>query len=271
MVVAAAAGRRAEVSNHVRFFRMHLKMLPQPYLSLDTSRMTALYFCVVGLDILGELEREVKEAERLALIEWIYGLQVLDEAHGGFRGSGWAGGPLGAGHEATAPFHDLDQPHLAMTYCALCTLLTLGDDLGRVRRAAVARGVRRARAEDGSFSAAAIGCERDLRFVFCACAISRLVGDFSGVDAARTLGHLGSCQAYDGGLGLAPGGESHGGSTYCGIAARAQTAIGDDRDAVFLGGLDAVHHGGHLRHAQSWPQTLSNLPLPPHHRYYHRC
>ena len=91
MVVAAAAGRRAEVSNHVRFFRMHLKMLPQPYLSLDTSRMTALYFCVVGLDILGELEREVKEAERLALIEWIYGLQVLDEAHGGFRGSGWAG------------------------------------------------------------------------------------------------------------------------------------------------------------------------------------
>ena len=45
---------RADVANHVRFLRMHLRMLPQPYLSLDTSRMTALYFCVVGLDILGE-------------------------------------------------------------------------------------------------------------------------------------------------------------------------------------------------------------------------
>ena len=84
---------RADVANHVRFLRMHLRMLPQPYLSLDTSRMTALYFCVVGLDILGELENELKADERAAMIDWIYGLQVDDGGHGGFRGSGWAGGP----------------------------------------------------------------------------------------------------------------------------------------------------------------------------------
>ena len=58
---------------HVRFLRMHLTMLPKPYLSLDTSRMTALYFCVVGLDVLGELEKEIKEKERKEIIEWIYG------------------------------------------------------------------------------------------------------------------------------------------------------------------------------------------------------
>ena len=74
---------RADVANHVRFLRMHLRMLPQPYLSLDTSRMTALYFCVVGLDILGELENELKADERAAMIDWIYGLQVDDGGHGG--------------------------------------------------------------------------------------------------------------------------------------------------------------------------------------------
>ena len=228
---------RADVANHVRFLRMHLRMLPQPYLSLDTSRMTALYFCVVGLDILGELENELKADERAAMIDWIYGLQVDDGGHGGFRGSGWAGGPLGAGRAAAAPAHDLDRPHLAMTYTALATLLTLGDDLGRVDGAAVARGVGRAAAGDGSFAAAAVGCERDLRFVFCACAVSRLVGDFSGVDAAATLRHIGACQAYDGGLGLAPGGESHGGSTYCGIAARA--LLLDGAAATAAAGVDA--------------------------------
>ncbi|KAH8049812.1 prenyltransferase [Aureococcus anophagefferens] len=136
---------RADVANHVRFLRMHLRMLPQPYLSLDTSRMTALYFCVVGLDILGELENELKADERAAMIDWIYGLQVDDGGHGGFRGSGWAGGPLGAARAAAAPAHDLDRPHLAMTYTALATLLTLGDDLGRVDGAAVARRRQRGR------------------------------------------------------------------------------------------------------------------------------
>ena len=144
---------------------------------------------------------------------------------GGFRGGGWAGAPLGgaaaAAAEATPPAHDCDTPHLPMTYTALATLLTLGDDLSRVREASVRNGVSAVAHGDGSFAAATVGCERDLRFVFCACAVSAFLGDFGGIDAGLALGHIGRCQAYDGGLGLAPGGESHGGSTYCGIAARA--------------------------------------------------
>lgn len=209
----------------IRFIRMHLTMLPRPYLSLDTSRMTALYFCVVGLDALGALEEETTAAEREAMVEWIYGLQVTPggESGGGFRGSAWAGAPAPPGAGAP-PAHDCDAPHLAMTYTALALLVTLGDDLARVDRAAVLAGVRRCARGDGAFSAAAIGCETDLRFVFCACAVSAFLDDFSAVDAAKTRAHVAACQAFDGGLALAPGGEAHGGSTYCGLAARALLA-----------------------------------------------
>ena len=37
---------------HVNYFRAMLQSLPTEYLELDTSRMTVLYFCVVGLDML---------------------------------------------------------------------------------------------------------------------------------------------------------------------------------------------------------------------------
>ena len=37
---------------HVNYFRAMLHSLPFEYLEMDTSRMTVLYFCIVGLDIL---------------------------------------------------------------------------------------------------------------------------------------------------------------------------------------------------------------------------
>jgi len=37
---------------HVNYFRAMLHSLPLEYLEMDTSRMTVLYFCIIGLDIL---------------------------------------------------------------------------------------------------------------------------------------------------------------------------------------------------------------------------
>jgi prenyltransferase beta subunit len=50
-----AAGLEFRRVSHVKYLKSMLSIMPSPYISLDTSRLTALYFCVVGLDMLDEL------------------------------------------------------------------------------------------------------------------------------------------------------------------------------------------------------------------------
>lgn len=57
-----------------------------------------------------------------------------------------------------------------------------------------------------------------MRFVYCACAISALLGDWSGINVSKTLSFITQCQRYDGGFALVPDGEGHGGSTYLCVA-----------------------------------------------------
>jgi len=105
-----------------------------------------------------------------------------------------------------------------MTYTALCCLAILGDDLSRVNRAAIIGSLRFLQNEAGGFSSTFSGGETDLRFVYCACVISKMLNDWSGFDLARSERFVASCQSFDGGFALRPGCEGHGGSTYCGVA-----------------------------------------------------
>ncbi len=73
--------------------------------------------------------------------------------------------------------------------------------------------------KEGSFRAAHAGTEADTRFVFCACAISAILNDWSGVNIDLTVSFIRACITYEGGIALLPGSEAHGGSTYCGLAA----------------------------------------------------
>jgi len=57
-----------------------------------------------------------------------------------------------------------------------------------------------------------------LRFVYCACAISHILNDWSGVDIDRAVQYIQACRTWDGAISLIPGQESHGGSTFCGVA-----------------------------------------------------
>jgi geranylgeranyl transferase type-1 subunit beta len=63
-----------------------------------------------------------------------------------------------------------------------------------------------------------ISNEKDIRFLFCACAISYILNDWSGIDVSLALNYIDSSQSYDGGFGQGPFEESHGGSTYCALA-----------------------------------------------------
>ena len=125
----AAMAARIDLAAHAKYFLRCLELLPAPYASLDTNRLTVAYFCVSGLDVLGCLERV--DAPRI--IAWIYSLQVLpssDSAEGaapgrsaGFRGGSFMGGPYSAGGAPSSS--EYDEGHLAMTYTALAVLVVV--------------------------------------------------------------------------------------------------------------------------------------------------
>lgn len=114
----------------------------------------------------------------------------------------------------------MDDGHIAMTYSALCLLVILGDDLSRINRSALTRGLRALQTPDGSFSSTS-DSESDMRFLFCACAISTYLNDWSGVDVEKARKYIVGAMGFDYAYGQSPHEESHGGSTYCAIASLA--------------------------------------------------
>lgn len=109
--------------------------------------------------------------------------------------------------------------HLAMTYTALAILLALGDDLSRVDRQAIIRGVAATQRQDGSFSATVEGSEQDMRFVYCAASICTMLDDWGTVDRERMKDYILSGIRYDYGISQHMEMESHGGTTFCAVAA----------------------------------------------------
>ncbi len=226
---AAAVGPKGldafTAAKHTKFLLRLIDILPTQYSSLDTNRLTLAYFCVSGLDVLGALD--ALDAGRI--IRWVYSLQVLPppDAAGevppdrcaGFRGSGYLGAPFEV--EGSRSSSDYDGGHLAMTYTALAILTILGDDLSRVHRERTLAFVRSLQdARHGHFWAYR-GGEADMRFLYCAAAVCTFLGDeaWAGIDVELATRYVAESQCYDGGIGLGPGQESHGGSTYTAVAA----------------------------------------------------
>ena len=241
---------------HIRFFLECLKQgFPEHYVSLDTSRLTAVYFAVLGLDILGAADRIDKEA----VMAYILAMQIPADTtgkwpgHCGFIGSTFLGQAFsidggecsfcnfsdgsggssrmsqleycqpsinqGRPDQAHAPDRYM-QGHLAMTYTSLAVLMTL--DKARISdcvdKAGLVKGMRCLQQPDGSFRATLDGSECDMRFLYCACAISAMLGDWSGVDIDAAAEFVRSCVTYEGGISLVPGSEAHGGSCYTAVA-----------------------------------------------------
>lgn len=108
-----------------------------------------------------------------------------------------------------------------MTYTAICTLLSLGDDLKRLHRDGIIRSLKNFQQPNGSFSSSIDGSECDMRFLYCACAISYMLNDWRGIDKDLTVNYIKNSVGYEYGFGQGPGQESHGGSSYCAIASLA--------------------------------------------------
>lgn len=203
---------------HVRLLKRMLDCAPGAYSSLETNRMTLLFFILSGLDLINELDNVVDSSMKKNLIEIIYKMQ-LTKASGcspercGFRGSLSSSAP-----ENSAKVCELDSAHVAQTYSALCCLLILGDDLSRVDREGILEATARCQQEDGSFSGFGEATEADMRFVYCATAVCYILDGFSFIDEEKLIEFIKKSRAYEGGFGQGPSLEAHGGSTYCAVA-----------------------------------------------------
>jgi geranylgeranyl transferase type-1 subunit beta len=217
--------------SHIRFFASSLQHLPAPYTSLDTNRLTLVHFAVHALDVLGVWEDEELQEQyglnKEQIADWIQDSLQVEE------GGGYMGGTF-AGPDVTV-YH---RPHIAMTYCALLTLHVLSDDNDDngdeddespyFSKEKLIEHLKSLQRDDGSFGCVQDPSEQDLRFLYCACAISYYMNDWSGINVKRATEYIQSCRAYDGGIALVPGQEGHGGSTFCGLAALVLMGRTDD-------------------------------------------
>ncbi|XP_015524533.2 geranylgeranyl transferase type-1 subunit beta [Neodiprion virginianus] len=193
---------------HAKYFQRFIHLLPNQLAVHDSIRLTMAFFALSGLDVLNSLD-VLSEQKRSEAIEWIYRLQVRGAGpRSGFQGS--TSVPKEASKYQTG--------HLAMTYLGLASLLTLGDDLSRIDKKSIIQGVRACQNDDGSFTATLTGSESDMRFIYCACCISAILDDWSGIDKRKAINYIKESISYDGGIGQGPGLESHGGSTFCAVA-----------------------------------------------------
>ncbi|CAH1373942.1 unnamed protein product [Tenebrio molitor] len=202
---------------HKKYLLRILRGLPSSLGSLDTHRVILTYFAISGLDLLNELD---SIPNKQYVIEWLYSLQVCDDAElvSGFQGSATLNTKLNFGQNALYKWG-----HIATTYSALATLVILGDDLERIHRASIIRSLRALQLPNGCFTGAKEGTEYDMRFVFCAASISYMLDDWTGMDVDKTVDFIIKSISYDFGIAQAPHLESHSGSTFCAVATLALT------------------------------------------------
>ncbi|KAF9955939.1 Geranylgeranyl transferase type-1 subunit beta [Mortierella alpina] len=228
-----------EREKHIQYFKRTLQMLPEPYSSMDTHRMSLGMFALGGLELLGVLEEVVSEVDRKAWIEWVYSQQRVpaekdvenEESDPNAALYGFGGGPFSGlafqdrdsgldnrGCECGPHTTTYDTSHITMTYTALLILLILGDDLSRVAKEPILRALRKLQQPNGSFVPCLTDCESDMRFTFCAAAVSYILNDWSGVNQATMLQYIRECQTYENGFSQSPHQEAQGGPSYCAVA-----------------------------------------------------
>ena len=143
-----------DFESHAAYFRACLlKGLSKGFSGLDSNRMTLAYFCVAGLDLLGEL----RPNESALVIAWVKA--QINSNTGGFRGSPFF-------QSSAVSKSSWDVGHVAMTYTGLAMLAICGDDLSQIDRAPILCFVKSLQTENGGFRCHPLEQETDLRFLF---------------------------------------------------------------------------------------------------------
>lgn len=187
-------------AEHAAYLLSGLGVLAGGYVSLDSSRPWLCYWISHSLELLGEGYGLSGEAAN----DVASFLGRCQSPSGGF-----AGGPVPG-----------QIPHLAPTYAAINTLVTIGTPaaLGTLNRAGLKAFLRRMKLPNGAFTMHDDG-ECDVRGAYIAMVVGSLAGVLDDELSRGTAEWIASCQTYEGGIGSTPGEEAHGGYTFCGLAA----------------------------------------------------
>ena len=196
------------IDDIVNFLKTFIDGIPKHFQVMETVLGNVAYFVVNSLAIVGKLDDVLTPEKKAEMIDWVYSNQVQPPLLGGFRHS--------PAH--FTPNHTVEEMHLVMTFSYLATLLLLGDDLSRVDVPRVMEGMKRLQLPSGSFIAHMCGSEDDLRFMYSAAAITKILGTTDGIDVEKAINYTLSCQTYEGGFAYKPGDEAHGGATFCAVA-----------------------------------------------------
>lgn len=198
-----------DIKSICRYLSFFIGGIPSKYETQEINLGNIAYFCLNGLAMINKLDEVVKPNLRKKIIDWVYSQQVCEPMFGGFRHSG----------AHYTPNHTVEESHLAMTYSAIMILLLLGDDLERLDKKRILEFLKKLQLPNGSFMGHLLGSEDDVRFVFCASVITKVIGSNGDLDIEKAIEYILDCQTYEGGFAHQPGDEAHGGATYCAVAA----------------------------------------------------
>ncbi|XVF16432.1 hypothetical protein REPUB_Repub10bG0030000 [Reevesia pubescens] len=181
--------------NHVEYLTAGLKQLGPSFCILDANRPWICYWILHSIALMDEfVDPELEDNT----IDFLCRCQDPNGGYGGGPGQ---------------------MPHLATTYAAVNSLVTLGGDkaFSSIDREKLYTFLRQMKDLSGGFRMHD-GGEIDVRACYTAISVASLLNILDD-DLVQNVGnYILSCQTYEGGIGGEPGSEAHGGYTFCGLA-----------------------------------------------------
>ncbi|GAB2257890.1 hypothetical protein Droror1_Dr00014050 [Drosera rotundifolia] len=182
-------------AGHIEYLTNGLRWLGPSFSVLDANRPWLCYWIVHSLALLREPVDEELENNAVDF------LNRCQDPNGGY-----GGGPG-------------QMPHLATTYAAVNSLVTLGghDSLSSIDRWKVYNFLKRMKDPAGGFRMHEHG-EMDVRACYTAISVASILNILDDELVENVGNYTVSCQTYEGGIAGEPGSEAHGGYTFCGLA-----------------------------------------------------
>lgn len=181
---------------HIAYLTRCLRQLPSSFVSLDCNRPWMCFWILHSIALLGESVDDDLEDNA---IDFLSRCQDLEGGYGGGPGQ---------------------LPHLATTYAAVNSLITLGGEksLSSINRDKLLSFLLRMKHSSGGFRMHD-GGEIDVRACYTAISVASILNILDDELVENVGNYILSCQTYEGGIGGEPGSEAHGGYTFCGLAA----------------------------------------------------
>ncbi|KAH6830456.1 Prenyltransferase family protein [Perilla frutescens var. hirtella] len=182
--------------NHIEYLTKSLKQLGPNFSVLDANRPWLCYWIIHSITLLGDCVDDKLEND---FIDFLCRCQGQDGGYGGGPGQ---------------------MPHLATTYAAINSLITVGGhkSLSSINREKMYEFLLRMKDASGGFRMHD-GGEVDVRACYTAISVASVLNILDDRLIQNVGDYIVSCQTFEGGISGEPGSEAHGGYTFCGLAA----------------------------------------------------